>query len=126
MRNIKYKEPSNLLKSLSTPDDISLKRSSIGNNKNIGEYYYININDIIAFRGQSRKIFEEGDLIELSNSIKKYGILQPLTVTISDVDLHKYEVVSGERRLRAAKLVGLDKVPCIVLSNIKELTRLRL
>jgi len=63
---------------------------------------------------QARKDFDEKGLEELVNSIKKHGILQPLIVTkISD---NLYELIAGERRLRAAKILNLEKVPVIVRS----------
>lgn len=61
---------------------------------------------------QPRRQFEEGALEELSQSIRTYGILNPLTVRLRG---RKYELVAGERRLRAAKLAGLTEVPCILL-----------
>ena len=58
-------------------------------------------------------------IIRLSESIKRYGILQPLSVRlIGDMaGFPAYELVSGERRLRAARLLGLEKIPCTVLAN---------
>ena len=61
---------------------------------------------------QPRKAFEDKALEELSQSIRSYGILNPLTVRCRG---GKYELVAGERRLRAAKLAGLTEVPCILL-----------
>ncbi|MEG0774847.1 ParB/RepB/Spo0J family partition protein [Clostridium sp.] len=62
---------------------------------------------------QPRKIFNDNTIEELAQSIKTYGIIQPLSVRkISD---DKYELVAGERRLRAAKLAGLAVVPAIVV-----------
>ena len=71
----------------------------------------IKISAIEPNRSQPRKKFEEDALIELSESIKQYGVLQPLLV--SDKKDH-YEIIAGERRWRAAKLAGLKKVPVIV------------
>ena len=71
----------------------------------------IKISAIEPNRSQPRKKFEEDALIELSESIKQYGILQPLLV--SNKKDH-YEIIAGERRWRAAKLAGLKKVPVIV------------
>ena len=59
---------------------------------------------------QPRRVFEETGLRELAASISQHGILQPLTVRRS---AQGWELIAGERRLRAAKLVGLETVPCI-------------
>ncbi len=61
---------------------------------------------------QPRRQFDDASLEELSQSIRSYGILNPLTVRRRG---GKYELVAGERRLRAAKLAGLREVPCILL-----------
>ena len=61
---------------------------------------------------QPRKQFDEGALRELSESIRQYGLLNPLTVRLRPGG---YELVAGERRLRAAKLAGLREVPCLVV-----------
>ena len=60
---------------------------------------------------QPRKIFDEESLYELANSIKAYGILQPLIV---QKKADHYEIIAGERRWRAAKLAGLMEVPVII------------
>ncbi|MFT3952843.1 MAG: ParB/RepB/Spo0J family partition protein [Oscillospiraceae bacterium] len=61
---------------------------------------------------QPRRFFDTNELTQLAKSIAQDGILQPLTVRQTG---DKYELVSGERRLRAAKLAGLRTVPCIVM-----------
>ena len=61
---------------------------------------------------QPRTVFDEAALAELSESIRSYGILHPLTVRRRG---GRYELVAGERRLRAAKLAGLREVPCVLL-----------
>lgn len=61
---------------------------------------------------QARKNFDDDSLKELSESIRGYGILNPLTVRVRN---GAYELIAGERRLRAAKLAGLREVPCIIL-----------
>ena len=68
--------------------------------------------DIIPNPSQPRKYFEPEALFELSESIREYGILQPLTVRRRG---RGYELVAGERRLRAAKKAGLTHVPCVIL-----------
>jgi len=76
------------------------------------QLYFLALSDIVPNPAQPRKYFDAADLRELADSITRYGVLQPLTVR-----RHKmgYELVAGERRLRAARLAGLAKVPCIVL-----------
>jgi ParB/RepB/Spo0J family partition protein len=63
---------------------------------------------------QVREHFEPGTLEELANSVREHGIIQPLTARQSPVDSERLELVAGERRLRAAKLAGLERVPVIV------------
>ena len=77
-----------------------------------GSIIYLPADEIDANPVQPRKLFDEGALDELSQSIRSYGILQPLTVRVRG---GKYELVAGERRLRAAKRAGLREVPCILL-----------
>src|SRR3712207_654935 len=62
---------------------------------------------------QPRKIFDEEAIDELGKSIKSYGIIQPLSVR--KIGENRYELVAGERRLRAAKKIGLEKVPVIIV-----------
>lgn len=77
-----------------------------------GGIIYIRIDDISPSPVQPRKSFDSEALAELSDSIRSYGILNPLTVRLR---CGRYELVAGERRLRAAKLAGLREVPCILL-----------
>ena len=72
------------------------------------------INQIIPNRNQPRQDFNSEQLSELAESIKKSGILQPLTV--KETEGGKFELIAGERRLRAAKQVGLKEVPVYTLS----------
>jgi len=71
----------------------------------------VKISKVEPNRSQPRKRFDEDALIELSESIKQYGILQPLLV--SDKKDY-YEIIAGERRWRAAKIAGLKEIPVIV------------
>lgn len=71
----------------------------------------IRISQIEPNREQPRKAFDEDSLIELSESIKQYGVLQPLLVQKKD---NYYEIIAGERRWRAAKLAGVKEVPVII------------
>ncbi len=75
-----------------------------------GDYFYCQIRRIRPNRHQPRKKFKKEELAALSASIKEQGIIQPLLVRrIED----GYELVAGERRLRAAKLAGYQEVPCV-------------
>ena len=62
---------------------------------------------------QPRKVFRQEALTELCDSIRQHGILQPLSVRRSGTG---YELIAGERRLRAAQLAGLTDIPCIVMN----------
>ena len=77
-----------------------------------GGIIYLSVEDIEPNPVQPRQHFSDSDLHELSMSIAEYGILNPLTVRLRD---SRYELVAGERRLRAAKLAGMCDVPCILL-----------
>ena len=72
----------------------------------------LRLEDIAPNPIQPRKRFDEEGLQELSESILRYGILNPLTVRLR---CGRYELVAGERRLRAARLAGLSEVPCILM-----------
>lgn len=71
----------------------------------------IDINKIEPNRDQPRKQFDESAIEELADSIKRYGVIQPLLVQKKD---HYYEIIAGERRWRACKKSGVKKVPVII------------
>lgn len=71
----------------------------------------LKITEIEPNREQPRKMFDEDSLIELSESIKQHGVLQPLLVQKKE---GYYEIIAGERRWRAAKLAGLKEVPVVI------------
>ena len=71
----------------------------------------LKISEIEPNREQPRKSFDEDGLIELSESIKQFGVLQPILVQKKD---DYYEIIAGERRWRAAKLAGIKEVPVII------------
>ena len=77
-----------------------------------GGIVYLSTEDIVPNPVQPRKLFDDEGLEELSRSIQDYGILNPLSVRLRG---SRYELVAGERRLRAARLAGLKEVPCILL-----------
>ena len=74
----------------------------------------IAIDDISPNEKQPRSVFAEEELQELADSIKEVGVLQPVVVRKRDDFATPYELIMGERRLRASKLAGLDKIPAIV------------
>lgn len=74
----------------------------------------IDISRIRTNPNQPRKYFDEEALNELAESIKTQGIIQPLTV--EEIAPGEFSIIAGERRYRAAKIAGLDKVPAIVMS----------
>ena len=75
---------------------------------------HLNPRDIVPNRAQPRTIFDEDDLAELVHSIREVGVLQPIVVRPLPDEPGKYELVMGERRLRATKEVGLDIIPAVV------------
>lgn len=81
------------------------------------KYFECNINDIVPNKFQPRSHFNEDDLQELSDSIREKGVIQPLIIKKGDGE--QYELIAGERRLRASKLAGLDVVP-VVLMDIED------
>ena len=83
-----------------------------------GTIAYLPVDDIHSSAVQPRQNFSPSQLEELAASIGEYGVLNPLTVRQRP---EGYELVAGERRLRAAKLAGLVEVPCIVMElNMEE------
>ena len=87
-------EVKEVVKEVKVPSETKVKLSLIEPNKD-----------------QPRKAFDEDALIELSESIKQYGVLQPLLVQKKD---NYYEIIAGERRWRAAKLAGVKEVPVVI------------
>lgn len=76
-----------------------------------GKLVNISVHDIIPNENQPRKNFDEYELSLLCESIKENGVLQPLVIRVQQ---GKYLLIAGERRLRAAKMAGLKRVPCII------------
>jgi ParB family chromosome partitioning protein len=80
-------------------------------NEKVIEGMFVNINKVEPNREQPRKNFDEDALVELSESIKQFGVLNPLLVQDKK---DYYEIIAGERRWRASKLAGLKEIPVIV------------
>ena len=94
--------------------DSSLDRSVLsGHGKD--EIVYITLEKIKAFKNQARTHFDQEEITALASTIKEHGVRNPLTVL--SLPEGGFEVISGERRLRAAKIAGLLKVPCIVVHD---------
>lgn len=89
-------------------------------------YFECNVDNIVANKHQPRRYFDEGDLQELADSIKEHGVLQPLVVRRADAEEGRFELIAGERRFRATKLLGLATVPVIVRDVEDENTLLEL
>lgn len=82
--------------------------------------YQLDISSIRANLAQPRQDFNMDALVKLADSIRQYGVLQPLVVRkIDSTDGYRYELIAGERRLRASKMLGLKQVPCI-LSDVED------
>jgi ParB family transcriptional regulator, chromosome partitioning protein len=89
--------------------------SSLEKKAEIKELNKISISDLIRNPYQPRQIFNETKLNELSESIKKNGIIQPIAVRVNKSDPDKYEIVAGERRWLAAQKAGLHEIPVNIL-----------
>ena len=109
-------EKESALKAEKTAADIKQRKAD-----EYGRIHNIPIERIVPNPSQPRRQFEDESIIRLADSIRQYGILQPLTVRRMEEDEllplgeQRMEVVAGERRLRAAKLLSLRTVPCIIV-----------
>ena len=81
------------------------------------------ISDLLSNKFQPRKIFDEDNLQDLTNSIKERGIIQPIIVRKSADQNSKYEIIAGERRWLAAQKAGLHEVP-VVITDVSDLKSL--
>ncbi len=87
--------------------DLNLSQSNKHQEENI-----VDIDLLVPNKNQPRKIFDDDELLELTDSIANYGVLQPIVVRKNS---EVYEIIAGERRWRAAKLANLNQVPVHVL-----------
>ncbi len=81
------------------------------------EITYLSVNEIKVNPNQPRKFFSLEAISELSSSIKEHGILVPISIRYTK---GAYELIAGERRLRASKMAGLDYIPCIIVEADNE------
>ena len=85
--------------------------------------FWVEVDRIKPNPFQPRRVFDEASLASLAESIRSYGVLQPLAVTRKEIEkpgegiLVEYELIAGERRLRAAKLAGIQQVPVVIRSG---------
>ena len=97
--------------------------SLIGEVKVELEKNQLQISDLVPNKYQPRKIFDENNLIDLTNSIKERGMIQPIIVRKSNDSEGKFEIIAGERRWIAAQRAGLHNVPVVITEadNLKSL-----
>ncbi len=81
------------------------------------EITYLSVNEIKVNPNQPRKFFSLEAISELASSIKEHGILVPISIRYTK---GAYELIAGERRLRASKMAGLDYIPCIIVDADNE------
>merc|ERR1711974_569758 len=91
----------------------------MGADKVVGNIVELELDVIEVNPFQPRTSFNEETLRELATSIRELGVIQPITVR--KLDFNKYQLVSGERRFRASKLVGLETIPAYIrIANDQE------
>ena len=88
--------------------------SLIGESKVEHQKNKLSVSDLVPNKYQPRKIFDEINLEELTNSIRERGMIQPIIVRKSKVDKAKFEIIAGERRWLAAQRAGLHVVPVVI------------
>ncbi|MEP0676274.1 MAG: ParB/RepB/Spo0J family partition protein [Nonlabens ulvanivorans] len=104
---------------LKDPSNDIINANDKNADKIVGNVVDLNLADIEMNPFQPRTSFNEENLRELASSIKELGVIQPITVR--KMGFNKYELVSGERRCRASKLLGLDTIPAYVrIANDQE------
>lgn len=85
----------------------------------------IPLDRIIPNKNQPRNRFDDESLSELAESIKEFGVIQPIVVRKIDGE-EKYEIITGERRYRATKKIGINTIPSIVVKNIDDISSLEM
>ena len=87
------------------------KKQNNDEDNNSEKIHKIKITEIEPNKDQPRRIFNSESIDELAESIKKYGVIQPIIVSKKE---NYYEIIAGERRWRASKKAGLEEIPCII------------
>ena len=88
--------------------------SLIGDTKVNSNVNKLSVSDLVRNKLQPRKIFDQKNLEELTNSIKERGVIQPIIVRNSQNHTDKYEIIAGERRWLAAQNAGLHEIPVVI------------
>ena len=88
--------------------------------KNTENYKMIPVEFIKPGPWQPRKIFDRDELVSLSNSIKKQGIIQPVILKSNDIVKNQYFIIAGERRWRACQLAKIHEIPAIIRNDIND------
>ncbi len=99
--------------------ELERRQKAFDEAEEFGRIHMIAVDHIFPNPNQPRRNFEDDSIIRLADSIRRFGILQPMTVRRiegSGIADALFEIVAGERRFRAAKLLGLGAVPCIIIS----------
>lgn len=123
--NAKKKALGRGLSAILESPDTDITSSDISGGFVAGAIALLPIEQIEANPFQPREDFDQESLNELSESIKEQGIIQPITVRKMGYD--KYQLISGERRLKAAKLAGLDEIPCYIrIANDQQMLEMAL
>ena len=97
--------------------------SLIGETKTEININKLSISDLVSNKFQPRRMFDENDLQDLTNSIKERGVIQPIIVRKSSNNNSKYEIIAGERRWLASHKAGLHEVP-VVITEVDDLKSL--
>ena len=105
------KAPKPVIKKSEDADKEKIKDEAESKQEEKAGEVYLKINEVEPNRDQPRKEFDEDGLLELADSIKQFGILQPLLVQKRE---GYYEIIAGERRWRAAKMAGVKEVPVLI------------
>lgn len=127
VKEVAVREPSEYLRRRSPREESGeLKKDSLFSEEFYQQVHRIPITDLVPYKNQARIHFDEEKILALSQTIREHGVRQPLTIIPSENTQGLYEVVSGERRLRAAKLAGLDRVPCIIIHDSQKARRVAL
>lgn len=125
MGNVKYKEPSKGIRSMIDGVERSA-RTSLGHDGNVEEYYRIKLDSLMPYSEQAREFFDDQEIDDLAETIRIHGVLNPLVVVKSSNNVECYEIISGERRFRAAKKIGMETVPCIIVGDSDRLPEIAL